>query len=294
MYISIRDEVVFGAGYSSLAEGLKGLEIDAVELFVNRDDTVHALAPEGGKVRLNLTNPEDLAALEAQAQANQIRISALCMGNDFNAEDKDFEVAWAVRTIRAAEKLGIPAIRIDAIMHGERELSLEERQTLVAQMIQRILDGTADSAVELGIENHGFQGNDPNFLEGLLEKVGSPRLGLTLDSGNFYWRGWQLSRIYSIFEQFASRVKHTHIKNIRYPEEIRDTEREIGYEYGKYVSPIHEGDIDHTRYFQALKSVGYDRDLCLEDESLGKYSVEERQENLRAAAAFFRAQIAEV
>lgn len=294
MYISIRDEVVLAAGYTSLAEGLKDLEIGAVELFVNRDNTVPAIDPKEGKNRLNLTVPEELAALQSQANAHGIRIAALCMGNDFNAEDKDFEVQWAVNTIRASERLGVPAIRIDAIMHGERELSLEERQSLVATMIHRILDATSDSQVELGIENHGFQGNDPAFLEGLLAKVASPRLGLTLDSGNFYWRGWPLSHIYSIFEQFASRVKHTHIKNIRYPEEIRETEREIGYEYGKYVSPIHEGDIDHTRYFQALKQAGYDRDLCLEDESLGKYSVEDRKANLRAAAAFFQAQIGKV
>lgn len=292
MYISIRDEVVLAAGYETLAEGLAGLGVDAVELFVNRDDTVHAIAPAGEKKRLNLTLTEDLEALQQQAKAHGIRIAALCMGNNFNAEDKDFEVNWAVRTIRASEQLGIPVIRIDAIMHGERDLSLEERQELVAQMIHRILDETSDSAVELGIENHGFQGNDPAFLEGLLAKVGSPRLGLTLDSGNFYWRGWALSHVYEIFEQFAGRVKHTHIKNIQYPEEIRETQREMGYEYGKYVSPIHEGDIDHTRYFTALKQAGYDRDLCLEDESLGKYAPEARKANLRAAADFFRAQIA--
>ena len=33
------------------------------------------------------------------------------------------------------------------------------------------------------------------------------------------------------------------------------------------------------------------RDLCLEDESLGKFPVEQRKANLRAAADFFRAQI---
>ena len=122
-----------------------------------------------------------------------------------------------------------------------------------------------------GIENHGFQGNDPEFLTGLLLDVDSPRLGLTLDSATSTGEGWPLSRVYEIFEQFAPVVKHTHIKNIAYPPEIRETQREIGYEYGKYVSPIHQGDIDHTRYFAALRS-GYDRDLCLEDESLGKYT----------------------
>ncbi len=294
MYISIRDDVVFAAGYTCLAEGLKDLGIGAVELFVHRDDTVPALVPIGDKTRLSLTDPAEFATLQAQIQERGIRIAALCMGNDFNADDKDFEVAWAVRTAEAAQKLGVPAIRIDAIMHGEKDLPLEARQKLVADMIQRILAGSAATGVEFGIENHGFQGNDPEFLAGLLERVGSDRLGLTLDSGNFYWRGWPLSRTYEIFERFAPFVKHTHIKNIQYPPELREVQREMGYEYGKYVSPIHEGDIDHTRYFQALKKAGYDRDLCLEDESLGKYSNEERKANLRAAAEFFQAQIQNV
>jgi sugar phosphate isomerase/epimerase len=291
MYLSIRDDVVFAAGYKTIAEGLRDLDIPGIELFVHRDDTVPAIAPENGKDRLKLTDPEDLAALQAQAGANHVRIAALCMANNFNADDKEFEIAWAARTVRAAQKLGAPAVRIDAIMSRERDLPLEERQRLVATAVRRILAETEDTGVDLGIENHGFQGNDPVFVQGTLDAVGSPRLGLTLDSGNFYWRGWPLSKVYEIFRQFAPAVKHTHIKNIAYPPELRETQREMGYEYGKYVSPIHEGDIDHSRYFAALRDAGYDRDLCLEDESLGKYPVEERKANLRAAADFFRAQI---
>ncbi|HZO90246.1 MAG TPA: sugar phosphate isomerase/epimerase family protein [Chthonomonadaceae bacterium] len=288
MYLSIRDEIVFAAGYPTLAEGLRDLNLPGVELFVREDDTVPAIAPEGGKARLKLTDPADLKALQAQARAANARISALCMGNDFNAEDKQFQVDWAVRTVRAAKELGAPAVRIDAIMHGERDLPLEQRYALVADAVKRILAQTEDTGIDLGIENHGYQGNDPAFLRGLLDAVGSPRLGLTLDSGNFYWRGWPLSRVYEIYEEFAPHVKHTHIKNIKYPPELRETQREIGYEYGKYVCPIHEGDIDHTRYFAALRKAGYDRDLCLEDESLGKYTPAQRQANLRAAADFFR------
>jgi sugar phosphate isomerase/epimerase len=291
MYLSIRDDVVFAAGYATLAEGLKDLNLSAVELFVDRDDTVPALDPQGDKARLKLTDPAEFAELQRQAEANGVKIAALCMGNNFNADDKEFEIAWAVRTVEATQKLGAPAVRIDAIMSGERDLPLDERQRLVAEAVTRILDATADTGVDLGIENHGFQGNDPAFIQGLLDRVGSSRLGLTLDSGNFYWRGWPLSRVYEIYEEFAPCVKHTHIKNIAYPPELRETQREIGYEYGKYVSPIHEGDIDHARYFAALQKVGYDRDLCLEDESLGRYTPEQRQANLRAAADAFRAMI---
>jgi sugar phosphate isomerase/epimerase len=293
MYLSIRDDVVFAAGYGSIAEGLKDLGIPGVELFVKRDDTVSAVSPQGGKERLNLSDAADLNALKQQADQHGIVVSALCMGNNFNAADKDFEVAWAVRTVRAAQQLGAPAVRVDAIMSGEKELPLDERLRLVSTAVKRILAETEDTGVDLGIENHGYQGNDPVFVKATLDAVASPRLGLTLDSGNYYWRGWPLSRVYEIFEEFAPYVKHTHIKNINYPEDIRETQREMGYEYGKYVSPIHEGDIDHTRYFAALRKAGYNRDLCLEDESLGKYDILTRKANLRAAAEFFKRQIVE-
>lgn len=288
MYLSVRDDILFAAGYVTIAEGLKDLNIPGVELWYYADDTSRALSPESSKVKFDLTQEADIAALKAQAKAHHITISALCMGNNFNADDREFQIAWAVRAIHAAEKLGVPAIRIDAIMHGEQHLPLEERQRIVADSIRAILDQTPDSPVELGIENHGFQGNDPDFLQGLLAEVGSPRLGLTLDSGNFYWRGWPLSKVYEIYEEFAPTVKHTHIKNIKYPEEIRETQREIGYKYEEYVSPIHEGDIDHTRYIATLKAAGYERDICLEDESFGKYTPEQRKANLKAAADFFR------
>jgi sugar phosphate isomerase/epimerase len=291
MYLSIRDDVVFAAGYTTLVEGLHDLSIPGIELFVKKDDTVPAIAPADGKTRLNLTDPDDLEALKTQAATNNIRIAALCMGNNFNADDKQFEIDWAIRTVRAAAALDAPVVRIDSAMSGEQRLPLEERQRLVAAALSAILAATESTEIDLGIENHGNQGNDPDFLEGLLALVNSSRLGLTLDSGNFYWRGWPLSKIYEIFAQFAPVVKHTHIKNIAYPKEIQETQREIGYEYGKYVSPIHEGDIDHSRYFQLLRDAGYDRDLCLEDESLGRYPVEERKANLRAAAAFFQKQI---
>ncbi len=291
MYLSIRDEIVFAAGYATLAEGLKDLGIAGVELWVKRDDTVAAIQPVGGKARLNLNEAADIAELRSQAKANGVRIAALCMGNNFNSEDKQGEIAWAVRTVKAAQALEAAAVRIDAIMSGEKDLPLDARQALVATAVKSILAETEGTGVDLGIENHGFQGNDPEFIKGTLTAVGSTRLGLTLDSGNFYWRGWPLSKIYEIFEEFAPYVKHTHIKNIAYPPEIRETMREMGYEYGKYVCPIHEGDIDHTRYFNSLRKAGYDRDLCLEDESFGKYSPEERQANLRATAKFFQNQI---
>jgi sugar phosphate isomerase/epimerase len=117
-------------------------------------------------------------------------------------------------------------------------------------------------------------------------------LGLTLDTGNFYWFGHPISRVYEIMRQFAYKVKHTHIKNISYPAEIREQQRPIGYEYGKYVCPIPDGDIDHQVVVNILKEAGYAGDLCIEDESLGKFAPEERRKVLRGDAEYLKSLVA--
>jgi sugar phosphate isomerase/epimerase len=288
MYVSIRDDILLATGFDSIAEGLRYYSLPAVELNVDRQFKIRALTPAPDRPYLFLNKDEDVARLADQSTQSGLKISAFLVANNFNAPDIDAELAWIVRTVEVAARLGIPAVRIDAIMHGERELPLEQRQEIFARGVNHVLSETEGLAVDLGIENHGFQGNDPNFLEGLMAKVRSPRLGMTLDTGNFYWAGHPLDRVYQILEHLAPRVKHTHIKNIKYPPEMRNIQRELGYEYGKYVSPITEGDIDHARVVRLLEAAGYDRDLCIEDESLGKYDQAGRRANIKAAAEYLQ------
>lgn len=292
MYVSIRDDVLLSTGFEDIAQGLGFYGIHGVELAVNREHRVNALTSAGSDRYLYLNRDEDVARLGEQSRQTGVRITAFMLPNNFNADDIETELAWIVRVVQVAARLGVPAVRIDAIMKGERDLPLEQREEIFARGVKHVLSQTEGLPVDLGIENHGFQGNDPNFLDGLMAKVGSPRLGMTLDTGNFYWAGHPLSEVYRILEHLAPVTKHTHIKNIHYPAEIRETRRELGYEYGKYVSPITEGDIDHAKVVGYLKAAGYDRDICLEDESLGKYEIGARRANTQAAVDYFNRLVA--
>ena len=79
---------------------------------------------------------------------------------------------------------------------------------------------------------------------------------------------------------FAPSIRHTHCKSIRYPEGEREKRRSMGWEYGKYTCPVYEGDIDCRRLVKILRAAGYANDLCVEDESLGKFPASERREVL--------------
>jgi sugar phosphate isomerase/epimerase len=291
MYVSIRDVIALETGFDSLHEALTYYDLDAVEVNVKRDFSLTALQPTREEPRLFIDRDEGVEKLERQTKGAGLRISAFLLSNDFNTPSLDRELDWVVRVVEVAGGLGIPAVRVDAIMSNEKDLPLDRRQDIFAKAVHTILERTPHSKVELGIENHGGKGNDPEFLDGLMKRVGSHRLGMTLDVGNFYWSGKPLSEVYRILEHFAPVAKHTHIKNIAYPPDIRETQREIGYEYGKYVCPIPDGDLDMKRIVGILKKGGYKRDLCIEDESLGKFDVPTRQAHVKAAIATLRAAI---
>src|SRR5262245_55985797 len=180
MDVGIRDDTLLAGGFGTIAEGVKGLGVASVELVYGREGTVRSLVASGET--LNVDREAGRAALGDQCAAAGVRVSALMMANNFNAPDVAAEVNWVRRAAEAAQALGIPALRIDSIMRGEREMSVEDRVARFSSALREALPATARSGVALGIENHGACGNDPAFLASVLEAFEDPRLGLTLDT----------------------------------------------------------------------------------------------------------------
>lgn len=287
MYASIRDATVKDGGYPIVLDGLKALDVWAIEAEYSREFSVLDITTE--ESRLPLRTDEDFKAYKEFLAKHGVTVSALLLHNDLNNKDMKAEIEWSATAIRAAYALGVKAVRIDSAMSGQQELPFDERVQKFVDGIKAIIAETSDTPVDMGIENHGYQGNDPNFLHGVFDGVGSDRIGMTLDTGNFYWRGHPLEKTYKVIEEFAPLAKHTHVKNINYPEDKRNSEREMGWEYGTYVSPIPEGDVDHAKVVGFLRAAGYDRDLCCEDESLGKAgSVEAKQAQVKVDCDYLK------
>lgn len=288
MYISIRDCMVARDEFRSPAEGLRHLGIDAVELELKHDYTVRAMDSQEW---VSIASDADAKDYKQHLDGLGIRPSAFLTYYDFTADDLERGIAFTARAVELAEMLGMPCVRVDPAMKRERELSFEERVDLFVQAWGGALERTAGSEVALGMENHGFQGNNLAFQLNIYNRLGG-RMGGTMDTGNFYWRGYPLSEVYGILYVLAPYAKHTHLKNIAYPEDVRETVREAGWEYAKYAAPIPDGDIDHARVIQLLKDAGYDGDVCIEDESLGQMaSPEARIEALERDTAHAKALI---
>ena len=286
MYVGMRDVCIFQAGYESIYEAMAELELNAVELAVDRRLKIPSPDGTGGYPRLSIaTEAETLAAAQAYKQAG-LHVSGLLLANNFNAEDVQAEIEWVAGAVRAGEVIGADAVRVDAAMTGQRELPKDKRVTIYADAVKQVLAATEDYQIPLGIENHGAQGNDPQWLQSVLDAVNSPRLGVTLDTGNFYWAGFPLNTVYQIVEDLVAQVRHVHCKNIAYPVRHRQRRRELGWQYGEYVAPIHQGDIDHGKIVAMLAAAGYEGGLNIEDESLAKFPPAQRRQVLRQEADY--------
>jgi sugar phosphate isomerase/epimerase len=286
MFVSIRDGILSEKVFRTPLEGLRFLGVDAIELALARDFSVRAV--ETGE-RVVLGTDADVKAFRERTEKSGVRICAVMTACDFSAGDKESNIAWIARAIEIADLLGASAVRIDSAMAKEKELNFETRVNLFVEGLGGALKRTANSLVVLGIENHGFQGNNLAFLLNVFQQTGSDRLGSTLDLCNFYWRGYPLSEVYGIVRVLAPYAKHTHIKSIHYPEEQREVMREAGWEYGKYACTLDEGDIDLVKVVGILAKAGYKGDICIEDESLGKYATEaERADALKRDVASVR------
>jgi sugar phosphate isomerase/epimerase len=260
-------------------DALKDLGITAIELQIDpdlttphvrrADDTPFSVADDAGIVELK-------RALDARG----IRVPALLLGTDFSGDKADDHVTWAIRSTYVAQALGAAAVRVDPLSRN-KELAPETVRDRFILRVKVLLRETAGTNVELGMENHGPFGNDPAFLDAVVSAVDDPRLGMTLDTGNFYWGGVPLEELYHLLERYAPRTKHTHVKNINYPADLAAIRRPIGLDYGKYCCALDEGNIDLRRAIGILRDAGYRRDFCIENESLNKTPAEGRMDVLR-------------
>lgn len=280
--VTTRDAMLRHVGKPDCWAASKAVGSEGMEAIINEDLSLPGLFhPE---VKYTAAGKEGVERLRADLRAAGQRITALCMFNRLD-ERPEAEIKWCGQVARIAKSLDVPAVRIDVVPH---KMPRPEFLKLAIVTLKKVLADTEPTGVRFAIENHGAVTNDPEFLTALFDGVGSDRLGLTLDTGNFYWFGHPLSKLYGLFETFASRAFHTHCKGIHYPQADRERQRPMGWKYDQYQCPIYEADVDFARFTAILDKAGYSGDLCVENEALGKLSGAEAAKTLSREIALLK------
>lgn len=287
MFLSIRDFTVKWVGYDTVFDGLKDLGIPSFELFVSRELKVESYLDMGYVTELgfDVSSKESRETLKRRLREAKLSVCAILVENDFSSEDLGREVDYILSAVKVASELEVSVVRINAVMHPLPGYDLEKHVKRVADAVGMCMDSCRDLSVSLAVENHGVIANKREFLRSLFQTIDDEHLGLTLDTGNFYWFGYPLSEVYNIVEEFSSKVKHTHVKNATVKPDKRETFRKPG---DVEMAPLYKGDIDLERIVKTLRKTGYDYDLTIEDESLGTFKDKERLTVLKKDVEFIR------
>lgn len=281
--IACRDAHLKETGEPDAWRAMSVIDVDAAEVTVTLAGECPGLY--GRDKPYSVAGSEGIKVLAEDLARHKKRISAFCLHNHFD-ENLDAEMECVKMSARAARELGGAAIRLDIVPRKIK--SEKDFLEFAIKTGKRIVEVSEGTDVRFGVENHGGTTNKPEFLKPLFEGVGSKRFGLTLDTANFYWFGHPLSKLYDLYQTFAPNVCHTHCKSIKYPESEREKQRPVGWEYGKYCCPVYEGDIDFKKLVEVFRKAGYTGDLCIENESLGRFPKEQRKDILTREAAFLR------
>jgi hydroxypyruvate isomerase len=230
-----------------------------------------AFCKEEGINRVELLNvfwkdaAKELPAVLEELKAKGIKASSYAVANDF-AKDNPEERAAALKEITdaipVAKALGVKVIRV---FSG----NLTEHVTYDAAL-DWIIEGLSEAAAQakkegltLCLENHGKLAGSGVQVKTILERVGSPALRSTFDTGNFLLVDEEPLKALDVL---LTDVAHVHFKDF-----VQTPEGRYKSLAGKAYEGVNLGlgDVDLKTIVSRLSAQGYQGEFVLEYEGLG-------------------------
>jgi sugar phosphate isomerase/epimerase len=176
-------------------------------------------------VQMQDTSDAALQKLKRQAHLHGLDLMGFSTHQGFLNPDpgvRQKNIDKTIAQIEIAYKLGIPTMRIntgrwrtsknfDELMKNKGIEPVREGCTVekgfewVIESIEKILPHAEKRGVVMGLENHWGLGRTAKGVLRVVEKINSPWLGMTLDTGNF------LENQYEQFEQMAASKIPVHL-----------------------------------------------------------------------------------
>lgn len=234
MKIGAMDNVLMKS-WEELFEEAARLGFDGVELDLSVDSYRQSEV-------WSFTGRENLLA---RSRRTGVEVASVCMASVAGLMTKQETHEQGVEALtelrRFCDDLGAGVILFPMIKHTDQ--SEEEAVRLWVDGFAAAFARTQRNRAQVGMESVGRVGRSAGQALALIERVGSPHLGVYYNIGNAAYQGFDpVAEI----KQLGKHIVQIHVK-------------EIGAEMG-------EGKLDFPLIFRTIKSIGYDGYLVLETE----------------------------
>ena len=260
------------------ATALKDTGYDGVEWRVTTvPETVKGEAPSFWRNNFCTLAPTQQDALRARTVAEAAGLAIPNLGTYINVGD----LAAVENAMQFAVTAGAPSIRVGVARNdapGDFQTIFERSAGFLADVQALALRYGVKALIEM---HHGTITASASAARRLVERFDPAHIGVIHDCGNMVFEGFEEYR--RGLEILGPHLGHVHVKNAAF-----DRPAEGGVWKGRWA-PLRDGVVDFAALFAALRAVGYDGWVVVEDFSQAYDSRTALRENLaflrRVAAA---------
>lgn len=232
---------------------------------------------------------EDLGAFFKTHHLKMLSYNALIFFNmKRTQEEKDKVMAELDEIIRRCEILDCKTIVVVPSMDITVDATLDEIKADAVDVLRQMVKKVEPHGIKLSIEFIGQPTMTINRFEdayAIVQEVGSPLVGLTLDQYHFHAMA---SSFEALEKADGKRIFIWHLNGM---ENVP-----CGAKYNndeKRLWPDEPGDcLDHKRYADILKKIGFEGDVCTMEVFRPDYYKLSSEENIKTAAERTRAHVA--
>jgi sugar phosphate isomerase/epimerase len=199
--------------------------------------------------------PAAVAGIRAAIDATGVGIAALGGPDDLvqpTAGGLEEQVAMVTRLVDLAAALGTPVVTM-MVGRSKSSLSPDKAAATVAAGLARLAPYAAARGIVLALEGWQALADDPLALLDLMHRLGSPSVGVLLDTKSLLRHaGPDVAPV--LIERLAYATVHTHLSN------------GAGREAAFRATRLGTGELDIGRVLKLLDRVGFRRPVCVQYE----------------------------
>ena len=192
---------------------------------------------------------ETAEGVRALLEKYGMQASAVDAGNDFlqaDPADLDAQIERYRYVCQIIPHAGTDIVRSDGGHNSQGDVPEDAWDGMLLDAFKRCAEFLEECNVRIALDNHGTSTNNGDWQLSLIERVGSDRLGVNLDTMNYRWFGHDLETIDRYYRILAPHVFHTHMKD--------GTGSTPNYK----GAALGDGEINLNLAVSCLKEVGYD------------------------------------
>lgn len=210
----------------------------------------------------------ELKDVQQALKENNIKVSAYDVSNNFvkpSKEERQKEIDHVIEGIHTAKALGTNIVRVFCgdLSDG---LTYEDGEQWIIDSLKECAKVAEEEKVYLAIENHGLLAGKSEQVLSIIERINSPYVKSTFDTGNFLLVH---EDPLDAFNRLKDQIVHVHFKDFRQKEQNEDVPSFRSIEGKEVVGVIPgDGEVDLKSIVDGLKQVSYDGWLSIEYEGI--------------------------